>query len=154
MREKRTYTDDEKAASLASLDACGGNFSQAARAAGVPEATLRTWAGKPETARSGALRAQKKADLADSLESLAWRLLKAARSKEKIKSASLSQVVVALGIALDKVQLLRSLQKPAPNWQDSQDRPLAHLTDAELEERIAESEAKSPIAAPNLASAE
>lgn len=108
MRGKRMYSDEEKAAALACLDACGGNISRAASMSGVPESSLRTWAKRPESDHSATLRADKKKDLAEALESLAWRMLRMARTKDKLKGASLSQLLVGIGIAVDKVQALRS----------------------------------------------
>lgn len=42
-RRKRQYSDEEKAAVLANLDANGGNVAQTARAADVPRQTLESW---------------------------------------------------------------------------------------------------------------
>jgi hypothetical protein len=47
--------------------------------------------------------------MADALVELAWKLLKVASAPEKAEKASLSQVMVAIGISIDKAQLLKSL---------------------------------------------
>lgn len=49
---KRHYSDEARAAALAVLDANGGLLARSAREAGVPRATLQTWATNRERAAS------------------------------------------------------------------------------------------------------
>lgn len=105
-KPRRQYGEREKAAALAYLDACGGNQNKTARDFGVPRATLQRWiAGQGIAGDVPQLRQVEKGNLADRLESLAHQLIDAAPGK--IPDAALSQVSMSLGIAVDKMRLLR-----------------------------------------------
>lgn len=105
MSERRRYSDDEKAAALAILDACNGELREAARQAGVPKSSLDEWQkGRVSEACPG-LRTEKKACLADRFEALAENLVSAAF--DKIEGATLPGVMTGAGIAVDKMRLLR-----------------------------------------------
>jgi len=100
-RKQRNYSDSEKAAALVMLDFCGGNESEAARRLGIPRASLREWVAQrginPEVTET---RQEKKADLADALEELAFNLVEKLLASEKTGG-------VDLGIVVDKMLLLR-----------------------------------------------
>jgi hypothetical protein len=102
---KRTYSDEEKASALAGLAANGGNVLLTARQAGVPRTTLRKWADgviHPSVAQMGH---EKREDLAGRLEDLAHRIVDAIPGR--LSDADLKQLGVCLGIAVDKMRLLR-----------------------------------------------
>lgn len=105
MAERRRYSDDERASALAALAANKGNVELTARQLGMPVETLRCWARGTRHPESMQMRDEKKAPLADALEDLARKL--AASMLGKVDSASLPQQAVALGIACEKMQLLR-----------------------------------------------
>jgi transposase-like protein len=137
-RQRREYTPDERAAAMAALDANSGNVGRTATQLGIPEPTLRGWTKRPESPPLRALHEQKRNDLAGSLDRLAWRLVREARSKDKIKGASLSQVMVAFGIAVDKAALLRqSTSIPPKAVSIAGGFDFAKLTAAELEQFLA-----------------
>jgi len=100
LRRQRNYSDKEKAAALVMLDFCDGNLSKASKQLGIPLTTLKEWNdgripdGVTET------RNEKKADLADSLEQLAFDLIDKVKTSEKAGG-------VDLGIVIDKMLLLR-----------------------------------------------
>lgn len=100
-RRQRNYSDNEKARALVMLDFCDGNESEAARKLGIPRKTLHEWAEErginPDVAET---RHEKKADLADSLEKLAFDLIDKVKTSEKAGG-------VDLGIVIDKMLLLR-----------------------------------------------
>lgn len=97
------YSDNDRATALAALDANGGNVKATARQTGIPIGTIRHW--RATEAGGAELRTQKKVDLASELEAIALRLV--AALPDKIGDASLQQVATSLGIAVDKMQLLR-----------------------------------------------
>jgi hypothetical protein len=123
---KRQYSDTQKAEALAALDANGGKVKPTAAALSIPEKTLEEWSKNrginPEVAN---IRAGKREDLADRLEELAHSLLDGAAGK--ILDANLSNVSVSLGIAIDKMRLLR--EQPTSIT--------AALTDDERADRVA-----------------
>lgn len=103
---RRQYSDAEKAESLAALDANGGNVSKTARDLGLPRKTLAQWADDRHIHQDVAeLRQEKKIDLAARLEEIARQLAEA--MPEKMATANLQQVATSMGIAIDKMQLLR-----------------------------------------------
>jgi hypothetical protein len=130
-RKTRSYTPEEVAAALAVLAACDGNVSRAAAETGVPRITLLGWAKRQQEARpvaaggegveqystakkrgpapavpvSAAAIEQARGTLADKLEALAHQLADALPAK--IAAAPLSQCAVSLGIAIEKMRLLR-----------------------------------------------
>jgi transposase-like protein len=101
----RRYSDAERAEALAALDANGGNVSKTARDLGLPRKTLAEWADGHIHSDVAELRQEKKIDLAARLEQIARQLAEA--MPEKMAAASLQQVATSMGIAIDKMQLLR-----------------------------------------------
>jgi len=128
-RSQKRYTEEGKAVALAAYAANENNAARAAKFTGIPRQTILSWVngtGVNETiAKNSSL---KKGELADRLEALAHKLAEA--MPEKIEEASLQQVATSLGIAVDKMQLLRS--KPTEIIQD------ASLSDDQRADRIAE----------------
>jgi transposase-like protein len=108
MPAKRRYSDEERAEALAALDANGGNLSRTARQTGVPRITLRQWAQGRVAPGVSVLRQVKKADLAQRMEDLAHALLDDLARPNRLASASVQQAATALGIAVDKMRLLRN----------------------------------------------
>lgn len=106
MRAQRQYTDEERAAALAALQANGGNLSLTARQVSVPRMTLATWA-KEQPARQAltSTRQEKRACLADRLEELAHTLIDL--MPERAAEAPANQLAISLAIAIDKMRLLR-----------------------------------------------
>jgi Transposase len=103
---KRRYTDEERGASLAALAANAGNVKRTARELGIPEVTLRHWSTGSRHPEAVTMGAQKKGPLADKLEEVAWALA------GKLPGSDCSDVqatAVALGILVDKLQVLRGL---------------------------------------------
>lgn len=105
---RREYPDTFRAEALAALDANDGNVSRTAREIGMPESTLRSWAnGVGKRRISAELRGEKRGDLADRLEDIAWKLVNGIDEKD-IEGASLVQKTTAFGICVDKMRLLRN----------------------------------------------
>lgn len=102
---KRRYSDEERAQALAALAANGGNVCRTARDLGMSLHTLRAWASGRRHPEAAQMSQAKKAPLADRLEELAGKLVDAVALK--IDGANLSQLAVAMGIAIDKARLLR-----------------------------------------------
>lgn len=138
MGERRRYTDVQRAEALAALAANGGDLTATASRTGIPRRTIENWSKgnvHPDVTKLGE---EKKADLADRLEAIAWKLAEAI--PDKIDAAPLNQTAVALGIAIDKARLLRG--QPT-NINDNTHR-IAELTDAEIDQRIRELEERLP----------
>lgn len=60
---RRHYSDNDRAAALAVLEANDGNVTRAAKEAGVPAATLRLWRDAPEQAAPAEVRSRAHEDL-------------------------------------------------------------------------------------------
>jgi hypothetical protein len=119
MRTKRQYSDAEKGEALATLDANKGNVRLTARICRVPEKTLADWRDGKGTPNAVAdLRDVKKSDLADRFEEIVHQLLGAMPGK--IEEATLLQCATTVGIAVDKMILLRSQSTPAPALTDEE----------------------------------
>ncbi len=126
------YSDEQRAAALARLDANGDNIKRTARETGIPEATIRNWARGTRAVPGGAnLEAQKRADLGDELEEEA-RAVRAVL-REKLASATFLQAVTGLGILVDKMCALRAV-----SGSDSRGEAERKLTPAEREKRAME----------------
>lgn len=107
-KSRRRYSDDERAAALAALAANGGNVQGTAKQLDLPERTLNHWANgrvNPTVAKNGE---ERKKDLAAAIEDLAHKLVGHCSKDGTISKASLVQAATALGIAVDKLQALRS----------------------------------------------
>lgn len=105
--QRRRYSDDDRAAARAALAANGGNVERTARELGIPRGTLQRWANGQRHPEAAASVSPKKGELADRLEAVAHALVDDLARPEKITGASLPQVATALGIAVDKMRLLR-----------------------------------------------
>lgn len=103
---RRQWTDEEKAEILAALDANGGNVKRTARQCGVAVSTLRGWAkGRGTNAGVSKLRPQKRGELADALEDIAWQVIGLLPSK--LECAEVRELSTLLGVSLDKLLVLR-----------------------------------------------
>lgn len=101
------YSDAFKAEALAALNANGGNVMRTANELDIPRKTLEGWRdGVGTRALSADDRHQKRGDLADRLEVIAWKLVDGIEEAD-ISKASLVQKTTAFGILCDKMRLLR-----------------------------------------------
>ena len=109
---KRTYSDNERATTLAVLDTNGGNLSKTSREAGVPIKTIANWRDgrvHPDVER---IRIGKREEIASKIESKAIDMLGGV-TQAKIKKAGVKDLMTAVGIAVDKSLLLRG-EAPDP----------------------------------------
>jgi len=104
-RRCRSYSDREKAETLATLDANGGNLARTARDAGIPRRTVAFWRDHPPNADVEVLRVQCGSDLAAAFEAMAWKLLERANGASADIPAG--RLVTDAAIATDKARLLR-----------------------------------------------
>lgn len=125
---RRQWSDRDRAEALAALDANGGNVSRTAQALGVPRKTLAEWRDGRTNPEVAELRQEKKAGLADRLETIAHKL--ADSLPDKINQAELKDAATSLGIIVDKMRLLREQPTAISRDDDS-------LTDSERADRIA-----------------
>jgi transposase-like protein len=103
---KRKYSDAEKASALAALALNGNNVVKTARALGIPAKTLEHWKnGENQHADVAKIGDEKKQSLADRFENLIHEMLELVPGA--LEEASLSQLVVGIGVFTDKMQLLR-----------------------------------------------
>lgn len=101
-----SYSEDQKATALAALKANAGNVVKTARELNIPRGTLQSWQ-KGIGVNSEVLKSQqvKKAEIADRLEAIAHKIIDTLPSK--MEEAKLGELATALGIAVDKMRLLR-----------------------------------------------
>jgi hypothetical protein len=112
MATQRRYSDEDRAAALAALAANNGNVGRTAYELGLPATTLRQWATGARHPEAAQMSGQKKAELADALEDVAWQLVGVIPNK--LARARLGEVATPLGIALDKLGMLRAARPFAP----------------------------------------
>lgn len=140
------YSEDDKAVALAALEANRGSIKRTSKYTKVAQATLRKWRDAASGATNGEgvavseeKRDLKKADLSDLLETLARNIV-GSITDDDLSDAPLKDRMTAAGIAVDKMQLLRS--KPTAIVDEYRDLP-----DAELDRRIKALEARKTPAA-------
>lgn len=108
MRSHRSYTDREKSAALAALDANSGNVSATSKQLNMPRQTLIEWKeGRRLSTDVPELRQEKKRELADCFEELARESVETALRLQTHERTTLSMAATAAGIATDKMRLLR-----------------------------------------------
>ena len=106
----KKYSADEKATALATLQANAGNVKTTASLLGIPRKTLESWSkggGMKTVPILEGMIEEKAGVLADKLDHIADLLTKELSNPEKIQKASLKDVGITLGIAIDKRNLLR-----------------------------------------------
>ena len=103
---KRQYSDSDKAAALAALDANDGNVNRTAKQVRVPRKTLAMWASNRHLSADVAdIRQEKRKELSERLEDLAHTLVDIL--PDKLPAASVRDLAGALIVAVDKMQLLK-----------------------------------------------
>lgn len=102
---RRYWTDDERYSVLAAVDANGGDVAKTARETGVPDSTIRCWRLGHRCPEALQLRDEKKGNLANACEELAW--LFASEIPRKVDKAPLNHLTAGLGIMVEKTRLLR-----------------------------------------------
>lgn len=124
------YTDDDRAAALAALEANNGNVARTSRETGVGRATLNRWAsetGHRKEAADARL-PEARASIADRLEAFIHQALDVA--PDKLADADMNALFRAIGISADKIQLLRNRPTSIDEVRDG-------LSDDERAERVA-----------------
>ena len=124
-------SEERRAEALATVVACGGNISEAARRCGIPRRTIQTWkdaahpdvvkeaakvaivAKAKEMAKDAAEEAIARIVLDEGCERLARRCLVATELPGKVEKASLRDLTWTAGVMIDKMRLLRE-QAPPP----------------------------------------
>ena len=105
-RNRRKYSDLDRAKALVALKANGGNALKTAAEIDIPRRTLQLWKENEPGPFVAELCQETKPDLATRFEQLANLCLDAA--PDKIPEATLAQVTVSAGISVDKMQNLRA----------------------------------------------
>lgn len=99
------WSEDDKARALAALDANGGNVKGTSRQLGIPQSTLRGWRnGIGTNATVTKKRDENARELKEEMRDLVYLLLE--KLPDKLDKASAKEMMVGLGIAVDKLQLL------------------------------------------------
>lgn len=104
MAFRRSFSDNDKAAALAALDANGGNVYRTAKELNVPRSTLQEWANGRVSHDMPELRQQKRQDLHELFLNEIYAIANLLPSKRE--DATYSQLATAAGIFTDKLQLL------------------------------------------------
>jgi transposase-like protein len=106
-RKKRQYSDEDKAAALAALDANGGNLSRTAKEFDIPKTTLIEWRdGRNQHPVVSDLRTVKKQSLAELFEEAARAYIARALDTDAVSDTRGKDAIIAAATALDKLQLL------------------------------------------------
>jgi len=108
---QRKYSDADRARALAALAVNEGNVTRTAAQLGIPEATLRFWAGAPPTPDRTQEVAQAKNDLAERYERLTHAALDV--TEGGMKSLRPRDAATVAAIFTDKMVLLRGDTPPA-----------------------------------------
>ena len=108
MAHYRHWSDEQKAAALAAVDAAGADESLAvtrvSRNMKIPRSTLRVWVADRDRAAPAHLRQEKKLDLTQAIRDEIEAVLKAMGTTRA--DADYRALTIALGILVDKMQLL------------------------------------------------
>lgn len=126
--DRRQYSDKDKATALTVLDANGGSLRKTAREIGIPPTTLKEWKDGRVNPHVAELRTVKKGELAERFDDATDMMLDVLH--EKLKDATLQQVVTSIGILQDKSQLLKG--RPTDRTE-----VLDNLSDDERASRVA-----------------
>ena len=140
-RKRRQYTDRDKAAALAALDANAGNALKTSKELNVPRATLMEWAAGKVSDDVPEFRQENRQELADMFEELARTSVETAMGLQGHEKTTLGMAATAAGIATDKMQLLRQLP--------TQIIDVSRLTDEQLQRIAAGESANHVLAAPS-----
>jgi len=113
-KKRRVYEDEFRASAVAALQAEGypnthGSLAKVAARLNVPAMTLSRWFHGKQNRPPKRLVTEKKEDLADAFESVAFKYLKHASDENVIKGASARDAVMNAAVAVDKMRLLRGL---------------------------------------------
>ena len=109
-KNRRNYSEKEKATILAAFAASGNNYSQTSKVFKISINTIRDWVSKKCGVNEDIQESveDKKAEIADQLEAFVRIALKDVIGKiEDGKGGAPGSLMLAVGIALDKMQLLR-----------------------------------------------
>lgn len=114
MRKRRRYDDKFRASAVVMLEAAGypdksGALSQVGGHLSVPISTLRGWFTEQHNSPPAELRNEKKAELADVFERVAYKYLTHAELDDVIEAVSGNAAVITAATAVDKMRLLRGL---------------------------------------------
>lgn len=105
--DKRSYSEDDKAAALARLDLNDGNITKTAKELRVPATTLRQWRdGEHVNAGVAKKRDLKKQSLVELFEEIARAYAARALDATAIADTRGKDAVIAFATATDKIQLL------------------------------------------------
>lgn len=100
----KDYSAERKAEVLALVTAHNGNVAQVSRLTEIPDQTIRGWLEQADRYRE--VRSEKQSDLAQKLENNAHRLANSIADHD-LSIVPLASKATALGIMVDKMQLLR-----------------------------------------------
>lgn len=107
-KNKRSYSEDDKASALALLKANGGNITKTSSELNVPPTTLRQWRdGEHVNADVAKKRDKKEAALEDLFEQVARLYLARAMDPEAVTESKGKEAVIAAATAVDKFRLLK-----------------------------------------------
>lgn len=103
---KKSYSDKEKGAALAFVDFKNGNTREASKVLGIPHTTLQDWVKERGTNEDVAeIRTEKKEEISALIEQAVRDMVGA--STGKLTEANFQQLWTGVGIAVDKMQLLK-----------------------------------------------
>ena len=102
---KRSYSDNQKAAALLTLETNGGNVARTARETGIPRKTIEEWSkGQGVTNDVAEIRRENRPDLLALLKDELYAVMEL--MPEKRANADYKDLARTMGILVDKIQLL------------------------------------------------
>jgi transposase-like protein len=143
-RPRKTWGDEDKIAGIAALEANNGNLILTSQQLGIPTSTLHMWskthkAGKliptngplkPDPEAVAKANEEFRRRLDEKLEALVHQLLDAAPGK--IEKANLRDTMVAVGIGIEKMKLLRG----EPTAITQREENVKQLSDSQLADML------------------
>lgn len=114
MAKHKRYDDKFRASAVVMLEAAGypnveGALTRVAKEQQIPRETLRRWARGLNNPPPPELVTEKKEELADVFERVAYKYLKHAEQQDVIEDVSGNSAVITAATAVDKMRLLRGL---------------------------------------------
>lgn len=112
MAKRRRYTDEERASYVVMLQGAGypdkkGALQEVVNYSGIQPNVLRRWWKGTQNPPPNKLVTQKKGNLADALEDIAWRIVRHIKDPDVITEMTGQQGATSIGILIDKIRLLR-----------------------------------------------
>ena len=127
-KSKTKYSDTQRGEVLAILDSNGGNLSQTSRQTNVPLTTIHDWKSGLIHDEVSEIRNEKKAELSEIFERAARTYLENSLDDSSVSRTGGKDSIIAAGVAVDKMLLLRNQPTSIVQTQQSQVEHIVKIT--------------------------